>query len=91
MKKGFTLMELLVIIGLLGMLLTITIVSYSSIVKDSKKAAYDRQVSTIIQVGKDYVLNTPSYTNLQFYLQNKYLHLKTQPSFQIDSIRLAYF
>lgn len=56
MKKGFTLVEVLGVIIILGLLILITTASYDTIVKKTRQDAYNRQVNTIIQVSKDWTL-----------------------------------
>ena len=56
MKKGYTLVEVLAVLGLLGIILLITTASYNAIVRKTRTDVYNRQVNTIIQVGKDWAL-----------------------------------
>ena len=84
MKKGYTLIELLAVVGLIGLLLSITAISYNTVLKQTRNDAYKRQVSTIIQVGKDWVLNnygslskeTRNILFLEELLEQNYLNVE---------------
>jgi len=56
MKKGFTLVEVLGVIGILGIIALIAVTSYQTVLNNTRKDAYDRQVNTILQVSKDWTL-----------------------------------
>ena len=56
MKKGFTLVELLAVILVLGIILTITIYSVNSILNDSEESLSEVQENTIIESAKVYYL-----------------------------------
>ena len=56
MKKGFTLVELLGVIMILGIILTITIYSVNSILNDSESSLSDVQKSTLEESAKIYYL-----------------------------------
>lgn len=56
MKRGFTLVELLAVIGILGILISLTAVTYNDSLKRARQQAYDRQVATIIGLGRDWSL-----------------------------------
>lgn len=53
-KKGFTLVELLAVIVLLGIISTVAVVSFNSMQEKSKKEYYDKQRELIILSAKDY-------------------------------------
>lgn len=54
MKKGFTLIELLCVIVILGMILTITVMSVSKTIKSSKNNLSDVQKNNIEKVAEEY-------------------------------------
>ena len=53
---GFTLIELLATITILGIILTITIISVNGIISDSEKNLKDQQIKNIIDVTKTYYI-----------------------------------
>lgn len=55
-KKGFTLVELLAVIVIIGVLSTIAVYATGRIQDRMKKHYYDSQLSLIIISGKDYLL-----------------------------------
>ena len=57
MKKGFTIVELLAVIIILSLLITITGVSVSKIVKNSRQKLTSAQESEIINAAKAYISN----------------------------------
>ncbi len=54
MKKGFTLVELLVVIIILGLLGLVVYPSIIRIINDSRKSAYDAQVKIVIKAAKQW-------------------------------------
>ena len=56
MKKGFTLVELLAVLIILGLILTITYYSVSSILDSSRNSLSDTQESALIEAAKVYYL-----------------------------------
>lgn len=66
MKKGFTLVELLGVIVILGLIATIAIPIINSSINSSKLKAYNEQVKTIEKSGQTYMsknsLKLPSQT-----------------------------
>ncbi|MEG2028657.1 MAG: LamG-like jellyroll fold domain-containing protein [Bacilli bacterium] len=63
-KKGFTLIEVLSVIVLLGLLTTIVFQVFSKQFEDAKQDAYKRQVQTIINLAKDYHLQNINETGV---------------------------
>ena len=55
MKKGFTIIELLAVIIIISLLITLTGLSISKIVKNSKKNLNDIQKEQIINAAKNYI------------------------------------
>ncbi len=66
MKKGFTLVELLGVIVILGLIAMIAIPTINSALNDSRQRAYDEQVDTIEDTARTYMsknsLKLPSQT-----------------------------
>ena len=58
MKKGFTIIELLAVIMIISILVTLTGISISRIVKKSKITLTDIQKSEIINAAKSYIANS---------------------------------
>ena len=65
MKKGFTLVELLAIITILGIILLIGTSSMSKVIKEQKENLYKEQISSFIDSAKlwanDNTSSLPSY------------------------------
>lgn len=57
MKKGFTLVELLAVIVILGLIALIVYPSIGSVIHDSKEKAYNEQINVIIKAAKTYALD----------------------------------
>lgn len=57
MKKGFTLVELLAVIVILGIIAVITIPRIQDVLYESQDDAYDLLTSQIVNKAKDYVNN----------------------------------
>jgi len=60
MKKGFTLVELLAVIAILGIVATITVPIVSTSISESKNKAYDRQKDLIISAAMSYMSKNAS-------------------------------
>lgn len=61
MKKGFTLVELLSVIAILGVISLITIPIVSSVIRNGKVKSYEAQVGIIIDASKKWVLKNDNY------------------------------
>ena len=59
-EKGFTLVELLAVIVLLGLISLLTIPVVDRIMKDNREKADDVNVDTILNAAYDYVQKNPS-------------------------------
>ncbi len=59
-KKGFTLMEMLIVVAIIGVLVAISIPVFTSKLDDAKKAADDANMRTAKAVYAVYLLNTNS-------------------------------
>ena len=59
-KKGFTLVELLAVIVVLGLISLLTIPAVDRIIKDNREKADDVNVDTILNAAFDYVQQNPS-------------------------------
>ncbi len=73
MKKGFTLVELLAVLIILGIILAIIIPVVNNVLNDSKKSAYDKQVDTLLDQALRY-----STENKLGYENNNYKTLEFQ-------------
>ena len=60
MKKGFTLVELLAVITILGIVATITVPIVSTSISESKNKAYDRQKDLITSAARSYMSKNAS-------------------------------
>ena len=61
-KKGYTLVEIIVSFSLIVLIMGLVYQMFTKEIANSKKNAYDRQISTIISVAKDYHLQNPDTT-----------------------------
>lgn len=61
-KKGFTLVELLFSFSLVIIVVGIFYQIFTKEIANSKENAYQRQISTIINIAKDYHLKNPETT-----------------------------
>ena len=62
MKKGFTLVELLAIIVIIGILGTIGIAVYNNVQKEAKHKLYDEQLETIKSAVRTYITENEGKT-----------------------------
>ena len=62
-KKGFTLVELLVVIAILAILATVSVVGYTAFINNANKTAADQEVRQIEQV-----LNSALIVNKEVYV-----------------------
>jgi len=60
MKKGFTLIELVAVIIILGIIAVITIPVADKVIKDSKETLYKAQIEDIIEGAKAWSTNNAS-------------------------------
>ncbi len=56
-KKGFTLIEVISVLVILGLIATLVVTQYSNIIKDSRKQLNDEQKSRLVEVAKNVSLN----------------------------------
>lgn len=62
MKKGFTLVELLATIALISLILGLIFQIFTRQLEVSKENVYERQITTLKQIAKDYHLKNTSET-----------------------------
>ena len=67
MKKGFTLVELLAVIAVLGIISSIAVVSYSKVIKDNKVRECKRKVAYIEQKAIEYANENNLLVNEEVY------------------------
>ncbi len=58
MKKGFTLIELIMVIVILALLALVAIPSINSVIKNSREKTYNEQINRIETVAKSYMTNS---------------------------------
>lgn len=61
MKKGFTLVELLGVVVLLGIIATIVVTIVDKNLKENRKDAYNIQINSIIENTKNYFADNPGF------------------------------
>ena len=66
MKKGFTLVELLAVIALLGVVALVIVPTVDKSIVDTKEKTYNRQVEVIKTALKEYQIDNKEY----FYKNN---------------------
>lgn len=59
MKRGFTLVEILVVIVIIGILSLITYPTIIKVVNDSKNSAYESQVKIVEKAAKEFAVSNP--------------------------------
>lgn len=68
MKKGFTLIEMLAVITIIGIIGTIAFITVDKSIKDSKNKLYDAQVQSIYDGAEAWVYdNINTVNNKEFY------------------------
>ena len=69
-NKGFTLVELLIVIVILGILATVTVFAVTGITNKGKTSACQSDAKTIQTAEEAYSANTGNYTDVQADLVN---------------------
>ena len=59
-NKGFTLVEIIAVIAILGVVLTIAVLSVHKLFRKNKESAYDSKVAIILKQAKQYALDEES-------------------------------
>ena len=84
MRKGYTLVELLVTLLLLGLLGGVIIFNVNNLSNKSKKSEYKRYIETILSAAKVYSnVNTVAFSELydnkyRYVIQYLYINLTTK-------------
>ena len=58
-KNGYTMVELLAVIAIIGLIFTIGIVSYSSLINRSNEAVYESYIDGMHEAAITYVMDNP--------------------------------
>ena len=59
MKKGYTLVELLAVITIIGLLTVLVVPNVNKLVKERKEKLYQNQESELVNIARQYMSNTP--------------------------------
>ena len=62
-KKGFTLVEVLAVIILLGLIAVIIIPNYNKSIEKSKKQSFEQSLNGLVRSIENYVANNPNASN----------------------------
>lgn len=73
-KQGFTLVELLVTIVLLGIVAAIVIYNMTNVAKDTKETDYERYIAAVKSAADVYATNNPEAFN-DLYVSKSYVYL----------------
>lgn len=73
--SGFTIVELLIVIVVIGILAAITIVSYTGITQQATLAQYKQDASSIVNVGEIVYNDTGDYPQTKGEFDNQYAQL----------------
>ena len=82
-NKGFTLVELLIVIVILGILATVTVFAVTGITNKGKTSACKSDLQVIQTAEEAYNANTGNYTNDQNVLKTAGLIHQVSPNFTI--------
>jgi general secretion pathway protein G len=82
-NKGFTLVELLIVIVILGILATVTVFAVTGITNKGKTSACQSDLKVIQTAEEAYNANTGNYTADQNVLKTAGLIHETSPNFDI--------
>ena len=87
-KKGFTLVELLGTMAIIGMLAGLAIGAYSSYIHSTRTKAYQTLVKSSISAMEEYIVDNPSATTatINDLYEKEYLERPTDP---VDASKLC--
>ncbi|HRN90085.1 MAG TPA: type II secretion system protein [Candidatus Saccharibacteria bacterium] len=86
-ESGFTIVELLIVIVVIGILAAITIVSYTGITTQANNAAYQQDASSIVSVSDAFYARTNAYptTSADFTNASNYTKLPANITVAVTS------
>ncbi len=85
-NKGFTLVEVLAVIILLGLIASIIIPNYNKSIENSKKKAFEESLNGLVRTIENYVANNASGSNFtSTYTSIKSIDLQADNLNQIES------
>ena len=97
-KRGFTLVELLAVIVILGILLSISTVAVNNIRKQQDEKNLENQISSVLTGAKSYVADNPSViydlttgaksVNVQKLIDGDYVSIKDLNKFDKTSVTI---
>jgi len=81
-KKGFTMVELLAVITIIGVLSGVGVTAYSRYVSKTRNDAYDILAESAITAAEEYLMDHPTATDINFdtLVNNSYLESDMDPS-----------
>lgn len=72
-KKGFSLVELMAVIVLIGLIAALASIPINKAIKDHRKKLYERQIDQIVLAANDWVVDNPYL--LPPYIESNSVHL----------------
>lgn len=72
-KKGFSLVELMAVIVLIGLIAALASIPINKAIKDYRKKLYERQIDQIVLAANDWVVDNPYL--LPPYIESNSVHL----------------
>ena len=81
-NKGFSLIELLGVVTILGILMSLAMIAYTRYIEHSKKKAYETMIKSSISAMEEYLMDHPEEESVTFetLVNGEYLEYAADPS-----------